>query len=798
MNTTSLFSLATDVVVGSTILMVAALSLGLLLKRLSAATRHFYWATLIVSLLILPGISLLSPKYSLGFIPSEKTSQPNPNRSGTPFPSQLGSDEVQSLESELAPVVPQSNRSPLPSNFVAPSPEIAATSGMSVRRILLLAWLTGSIGIGLWLMAGWYRIRRLIQQAVESTDPTIQSSCQRIAQSLRLTRPIKIKISSRTMMPMVIGSHRAVLVLPSSFSEWEQTRQQAVLSHELGHIKRYDCATQLLGQVLCAAYWFHPLSWIITRRLQSEAEAACDDLAIQTGSEPSQYAEHLLTIARSLKGLRILSGSAAPMAGHSRLEKRLRLILAAGTDRNQLSRNCALLCSTATIGASLIFSTIRITANNEATEATAGSSRSSSSEVEEESLTSVLLAQASESTPDNNATGLFPKTGGKDPETEEAPARSETLRSLGRIENTNIINLQSKLEKPTAILWQASIDQRVKKGDLILEFDQGILVDSIDAKRIELAKDQANIDAASASLNELLRHQETLLNTQLLSLKLAELKKGKGDADFRLRRQKAESDLSLSKRRLADANSNLSATLTRVKSGVTGQDEARAAEIHLEDSKAKLEQAHGLLDNLINHVKAYEEAEHQLTIQQAKSTIENAQTQSKNKIATAEAALQALSFVHDIKSEGLHRLKMALENSRIYAPFSGQIVAPIDRRGGGLTRTLPSLGKGALIRKNQPVIGIADLANLDLVVTTHFTEAQTRSLTIGQKATISVDAFPNTTIRGEVASIHLFESYKSGEGVENVFRVRVTMTDPPSNLLPGLTAMVEITQEAGR
>ena len=223
----------------------------------------------------------------------------------------------------------------------------------------------GSLCIGLWIVAGWVRLRHLIQHSKKSTDSPLQSSCQKISLALNVTRPVRIMISDRTMMPLVIGSRGATLILPSTFSQWESTRQQAVLAHELGHIKRYDCATQLLGQLLCAAYWFHHLSWFISRRLQSEAEAACDDLAIQTGSEPNQYAEHLLDIARSLKGLNILSGTAAQMAGHSRLEKRLRLILATGTDRNQISRNCILLCSTATIISALGFSTIRITANNE-------------------------------------------------------------------------------------------------------------------------------------------------------------------------------------------------------------------------------------------------------------------------------------------------------------------------------------------------------------------------------------------------------------------------------------------------
>ena len=663
MNTTSLFSLATDIVVGSTILMIVAITLGLLLKRLSAATRHFFWATIIVSLLLLPVISFLSPKYSLGFLPGEQISMKNvaeemslattPNKPfDQPF-TVFGSGDV-----EQAPI---SSESPTGTSIF--NSETNPYLENSTRRSLMLIWLLGSSGIGLWILAGWFRLRRLIQQSHESSDPTLKSSCQEVALALNLNRPIRIMISDRTMMPLVIGSRRAILILPSTFSQWELTRQQAVLSHELGHIKRYDCATQFLGHLLCAAYWFHPLSWFICRKLQSEAEAACDDLAIGTGSEPNQYAEHLLNIARSLRGLRVLSGTAAQMAGHSKLEKRLQLILAAGTDRNQLSRNWVLLCSTATIVGALVFSTIRITANNETERTPVDTFPSTRTEIEN-----------SQSSVDKEANSFFPETVQSEPVDDNSSSQTSPLRLAGTVESNNTIHIRSKLDKSTAILWHTPYGQSVKKGDLILEFEKDKLVESIDAKQIELAQGQAELEGAKSSLDEVRRNLEEILKTQELSLKLAELKREKGNADFRLKLKTAESDIKLSERRLAAANSNLATTLARVKAGVTGPEDAQSEETRLEDSKAKLEQAKGLYDNLINYEQAYEQVEHQLAIQQAKSAMRNARTQSQNKITSADADLQALLMVREIKRSGLQRLEEALKNSRIYAPISGRIV----------------------------------------------------------------------------------------------------------------------------
>jgi len=83
---------------------------------------------------------------------------------------------------------------------------------------------------------------------------------------------------------------------------------------------------QALAQLACAIYWFNPLVWIAAWRLRVERELACDDHVLETGARASDYASHLVEIARSFGGANCGSPVAVGMAC-SHLESRVRSIL---------------------------------------------------------------------------------------------------------------------------------------------------------------------------------------------------------------------------------------------------------------------------------------------------------------------------------------------------------------------------------------------------------------------------------------------------------------------------------------
>ena len=163
--------------------------------------------------------------------------------------------------------------------------------------------------------------------------------------------------SDRVAMPMTWGWRRPVILLPATASGWQSTRRTVVLRHELAHVKRADVATQLLAQGACAVYWFNPVVWLAAFRLRVEREQACDDAVLGLGSRASDYANHLLDIARECRAPGLAVSAAVAIARPSQLERRMRAILDP-TVRRAAERSTAVLAAVFLTGAVLAVSAV--------------------------------------------------------------------------------------------------------------------------------------------------------------------------------------------------------------------------------------------------------------------------------------------------------------------------------------------------------------------------------------------------------------------------------------------------------
>ncbi|HYR08922.1 MAG TPA: M56 family metallopeptidase, partial [Longimicrobium sp.] len=103
--------------------------------------------------------------------------------------------------------------------------------------------------------------------------------------------------------------------------------RRIVLRHELAHVARADSLAQSLAAVACAGYWFHPLALIAAKRLRTECEGACDDRVVALGTQPWEYASHLLDIARGAREMGSPGLLSVGMARRSQLEDRLLAVL---------------------------------------------------------------------------------------------------------------------------------------------------------------------------------------------------------------------------------------------------------------------------------------------------------------------------------------------------------------------------------------------------------------------------------------------------------------------------------------
>ncbi len=171
---------------------------------------------------------------------------------------------------------------------------------------------------------------------------------------------MRLGISNVCGLPLTFGLFRPMILLPTAAAQWPSEQRRTVLLHELGHVVRLDLATQMLGQLACAMYWFHPLAWMAERQLRADREAACDDLVLAHGTPATAYAEHLLAIARAVRGRPILNLAAVPMARRSGLRQRVKAVLDPKVNRRSVSRRLAVLCAVVAVAIVLPLWSVRL------------------------------------------------------------------------------------------------------------------------------------------------------------------------------------------------------------------------------------------------------------------------------------------------------------------------------------------------------------------------------------------------------------------------------------------------------
>jgi TonB family protein len=154
--------------------------------------------------------------------------------------------------------------------------------------------------------------------------------------------PVDVLESGAGSMPMTFGILRSAVFMPSDAGAWSHDRRRIVLLHELAHVRRGDVVTHLLARAALAVYWWNPLAWKAWREFLKERERATDDLVLNAGARASEYANHLLEVARTMHSAPGLGCAAVAMARRSQLEGRLMSILDAGVNRRAPGRAAAL------------------------------------------------------------------------------------------------------------------------------------------------------------------------------------------------------------------------------------------------------------------------------------------------------------------------------------------------------------------------------------------------------------------------------------------------------------------------
>ncbi|MFL5537588.1 MAG: M56 family metallopeptidase, partial [Longimicrobiaceae bacterium] len=298
------------VVAKSTLLLGAAAVAAHALRRGSAAARHLVWCLALGAAMALPALALVVPGWKPAFLAVLRPA-------ATAWEMETGA---------------------------------AAIPSLPFATVLAVVWAAGAAVVLARLALGLRAARRLARHAEVVEDPAWTGLLERLGRAMEIDRPVALLRSGEAAMPLTWGALRPSILLPAEADAWPEERRRVVLLHELAHVARRDCLVQTLAAVCCAAYWFHPGAWWAARKMREEREQACDDRVLAAGARASDYAGHLLDVARAYRTP--LCAAAIAMAAPSQLEGRVRAVLEPRRDRRAITRRTGAVCAGAVLLAS--------------------------------------------------------------------------------------------------------------------------------------------------------------------------------------------------------------------------------------------------------------------------------------------------------------------------------------------------------------------------------------------------------------------------------------------------------------
>ena len=162
---------------------------------------------------------------------------------------------------------------------------------------LVMLWLGGVAGLSLRAFASWCLVRTWRYRDTSPLPDALLRRCRDLQRRLSLTRPVQFLQSRRIGVPMVIGWFKPVILVPvSAVTGLPPQQLDALILHELAHIARLDAFANVVQIAVETALFYHPAVWWVGRRVRSEREHSCDDMAVCACGDVATYVEALISL----------------------------------------------------------------------------------------------------------------------------------------------------------------------------------------------------------------------------------------------------------------------------------------------------------------------------------------------------------------------------------------------------------------------------------------------------------------------------------------------------------------------
>jgi uncharacterized protein (TIGR03435 family) len=161
-------------------------------------------------------------------------------------------------------------------------------------------WLLGASALSVRLMGSWMTAERLRWKLTRPAPLEWRQSIERLRVRLGIARAVSLRVSAMVQSPVVIGAWRPLILVPVGMLTGLPAAQvEALLVHELAHIRRHDYLVNLLQSVAEALLFYHPAVWWVSSHIRTERERCCDDAAVAAGGDVLEYVNALAELAGS-------------------------------------------------------------------------------------------------------------------------------------------------------------------------------------------------------------------------------------------------------------------------------------------------------------------------------------------------------------------------------------------------------------------------------------------------------------------------------------------------------------------
>jgi beta-lactamase regulating signal transducer with metallopeptidase domain len=162
-----------------------------------------------------------------------------------------------------------------------------------------LFWLVGIMLLFGRMSVGLLYIQSLRKDVLKSLKPEVKNLYLSLKNKLKIAKSVQLFESAKVTVPMTLGWLKPIVLLPVGLASGLNVKQlEAILAHELAHVKRQDFLINILQSIIEIVFFYHPLVWIISAKVREERENSCDDLALKAcGNDKVALAKALASVA---------------------------------------------------------------------------------------------------------------------------------------------------------------------------------------------------------------------------------------------------------------------------------------------------------------------------------------------------------------------------------------------------------------------------------------------------------------------------------------------------------------------